>query len=336
MSKPAKLALGIAAFAAIFAEAARRAAFSSPVRLLFAWVALSCAIAGFAYAANRPDLFGKRAGRLDRLRVALLLPYLLAFRLACWIMRTWRRTPALSRVTPELWVGGRIDADDLPCDDPVVLDLVCEFDEPEAIRSLPGYRCVPVLDGHHPPDEEAFVALLDELAEVPGPVVVHCESGRGARRRRPPSCCCAAGSCARPPTRSRSSHAVVPGRSSPRPTAPSSSGSPAGCASPVVPAGTDRDSPVGPAHRGCGEASGASGQADDLVGLQREPPMRMAQAILGREAHVRVAVRAVERLEEEGVEVEARDALRGDSRRVDELHLLAASHREFRAGLRLR
>ena len=179
MSKPAKLALGIAAFAAIFAEAARRAAFSSPLRLLFAWVALSCAIAGFAYAANRPDLFGKRTGRLDRLRVALLLPYLLAFRLACWSMRTWRRTPALSRVTPELWVGGRIDADDLPCDDPVVLDLVCEVDEPEAIRSLPGYRCVPVLDGHHPPDEEAFVALLDELAEVPGPVVVHCESGRG-------------------------------------------------------------------------------------------------------------------------------------------------------------
>lgn len=177
MTKPAKLALGIGFMAVVFARAA--VATGGLARFACAWIALSCAIAAFAYAWNRPDLFGKRDGVLSRLNVLLLLPYLLAFRLACRIMRDWRQTPALSPVRPDLWVGGRIDASDLPVPDPVVLDLVCEFDEPEALRRLPGYRCVPVLDGHHPPDEEAFLALLDEFAETDRPIVVHCESGRG-------------------------------------------------------------------------------------------------------------------------------------------------------------
>lgn len=177
MTKPAKLAIGIGVAAAVFARAA--AATSGLARFACAWIALSCAIAAFAYAWNRPDLFGKRDGRLSRANVVLLLPYLLAFRLACRIMRDWRRTPALSAVHPGLWVGGRLGASDLPVPDPVVLDLVCEFDEPEGLRGLPGYRCVPVLDGHHPPDEEAFLALLDDLADETRPIVVHCESGRG-------------------------------------------------------------------------------------------------------------------------------------------------------------
>jgi len=177
MTKPAKLALGIGLAAAVFARGA--AATSGFARFACAWVALSCAIASFAYAWNRPDLFGKRGGRLSRANVLLLLPYLLAFRTALRIMRDWRRTPPLSQVQPWLWVGGRIDAADLPVPDPVVIDLVCEFDEPDALRTRPGYRCVPLLDGHHPPDEEAFLALLDELAADERPVVVHCDSGRG-------------------------------------------------------------------------------------------------------------------------------------------------------------
>jgi protein phosphatase len=177
MTKPVKLALGIGLAAVVFARAAT--ATSGLARFACAWVAVSCAIAAFAYAWNRPGLFGKRGGRLSRANVFLLLPYLVAFRVACRLMRDWRRTPALSEVQPGLWVGGRIDASDLPVADPVVLDLVCEFDEPEALRGLPGYRCVPVLDGHHPPDEEAFLAVIDELAASEQPVVVHCESGRG-------------------------------------------------------------------------------------------------------------------------------------------------------------
>ena len=108
MTKPAKLALGIGLAALVFARAA--AATIGLARFAFAWVALSCAIASFAYAWNRPDLFGKRGGRLARVNALLLLPYLLAFRIACRIMRDWRRTPALSSVQPGLWVGGRIGA----------------------------------------------------------------------------------------------------------------------------------------------------------------------------------------------------------------------------------
>ncbi|HZR84379.1 MAG TPA: hypothetical protein VFD92_24995 [Candidatus Binatia bacterium] len=177
MTKPARLALGIAA-AGVGCAGAAIATAGSP-RWLWAWTAGACWVAAAAYAANRPEIFGKRSGRLSRSRAIALLPYLLAFRIACAIMRAWRRTPRVSRVDSDLWVGGRIRASDVPPGTAFVVDLTSEFSAPAAVQGLPGYRSHPVLDGSFPRDETAFLELLEEIAARDGGVLVHCESGRG-------------------------------------------------------------------------------------------------------------------------------------------------------------
>jgi protein-tyrosine phosphatase len=176
-TKPARLAIGIG-LAGVAVGAAGLSS-GDPWRWVAAWIAIACFLAAGAYALNRPDLFGKRSGRLSAGRALPVLPYLVAFRIACWVMRTWRRTPCVSEVEPDLWVGGRVAPHQVPRGAEVVVDLTCEFSAPAAIRRLPGYRSHPVLDGSYPRDEERFLALLDELAKSDAGVLVHCESGRG-------------------------------------------------------------------------------------------------------------------------------------------------------------
>jgi hypothetical protein len=100
-------------------------------------------------------------------------------RIACEIMRRRRRFPPLSRVTDEIWVGGRCAAADLPAGVHLVVDLTAESSAPAALRALPGYRNLPVLDGATPPDDVVVLALLDEIAAARGAVVIHCDSGVG-------------------------------------------------------------------------------------------------------------------------------------------------------------
>jgi hypothetical protein len=99
--------------------------------------------------------------------------------MACALMRWWRRLPALSPVVPGVYVGGRLRLGDLPLDTTLIVDLTCEFSEPWAVRAHPGYRGHPVLDGAAPANDDALLALLAEVARVPGAAVIHCESGKG-------------------------------------------------------------------------------------------------------------------------------------------------------------
>ncbi len=178
MTKPQRLALGIGSAGAISAGIAARAS-SLPAVVTWWWIALACALVAGAYAFNVPQIFGKRDGKLSVWRGLLLLPYLVAFRIACALMRWWRRLPVLSRVVPGVYVGGRLRLGDLPPETTLIVDLTCEFSEPWGVRAHPGYRCHPVLDGAAPADDEALLALLDEVARVPGAAVIHCESGKG-------------------------------------------------------------------------------------------------------------------------------------------------------------
>lgn len=177
MDKPTKLSTGIGTAGLICALAGLAA--PAPLGWAAAWIALACGRVAIAYRRNQPDVFGKRRGRLSVPRAMVVLPYLLAFRLSCFVMRTWRRYPRLHRVTPQIYVGGRLHGGDLPAGVAFVVDLTSEFSEPAALRRLPGYRSLPVLDGACPPDEDAFCALLDEIAAARGAVVFHCESGLG-------------------------------------------------------------------------------------------------------------------------------------------------------------
>ena len=177
MTKPTLLALGIGACAAFFAALAGAA--DGAARWLCAWVALACALASLAYALNLPGIFGKREGRLRAWRVLPLLPFLAAYWIACGLWRRRRRGAPYHEVAPGLWVGIRLPAAELPRGTGYVLDLTSELPAAADVAALPGYRCVPVLDGHVPADVEAFLDVVEELAAVAAPVYVHCESGKG-------------------------------------------------------------------------------------------------------------------------------------------------------------
>src|SRR5262245_37765768 len=151
MTKPHALALGIGTASLVCGAAAFAAPF--PFDLLLAWMAFSCLLAAGAYLANRPDVLGKRTGRITPLRALPVFPYLMAIRLACEIIRRIRRFPALSRVADEVWVGGRCAAGDLPPRLGLLVDLTAESSAPAPLRTLPCYRSLPVLDGSVPPDE---------------------------------------------------------------------------------------------------------------------------------------------------------------------------------------
>ena len=135
MTKPRKLAVGIAAAAAVCGALAVLAPVA--VAWLLGWASLSCALSAWAYVANRPDVYGKRNGRLVWWRAAPTAVFLGAFRVACALMRAWRRRPATSRVSGSVWVAGRVEARDLPDELAFVVDLVAEFPEPAAVRRLP-------------------------------------------------------------------------------------------------------------------------------------------------------------------------------------------------------
>ncbi len=94
-------------------------------------------------------------------------------------MRAWRRHPVQSRVSASVWVAGRVGQRDLPDASAFVVDLVSEFPEPAELRVLPGYRFLPVMDGGIPPDEDAVLELIEELADPQRPALVHCDSGMG-------------------------------------------------------------------------------------------------------------------------------------------------------------
>jgi protein-tyrosine phosphatase len=177
MTKPAKLSIGIGAAGALCAGLAALGA--GPSRWLALWTAGACFAVAVAYATNRPGVFGKHDGRLAPLRALLLLPYLAAFRIGCALMRLFRRAPAWEEVAPGLYVGSRVRPGHLPPGLELIVDLTCEYAEPEPVRSHPGYRCLPVLDGAAPPDEGDFLHLLDEVRAASGGVLFHCESGKG-------------------------------------------------------------------------------------------------------------------------------------------------------------
>ncbi len=177
MTKPGKLAVGIGAAAAVCGVLA--VPLPTSVAWVPGWASLSCALAAWAYVANLPGIYGKRHGRLVWWRAAPTAVFLGAFRIACALMRAWRRHPTKSRVSASVWVAGRVEGDDLPADLEFVVDLVSEFPEPAGVRRRPGYRFLPVLDGGVPPAVEPVLELLEELADPRRPALVHCDSGMG-------------------------------------------------------------------------------------------------------------------------------------------------------------
>lgn len=176
MTKPQKIAFGIGVAATAVAGVALVS--HGVLRALALWTAIACVVACAAYVRNRPEWLGKRAGRLSPLAFPVL-PYLVAFGIAVRIMRWWRPADRPTRVAPGLWVSGRVTPSTLPPPVVMIVDLVAEYGADPALRRLPGYRSLPILDGGVAPDLARFLDLVGEAAATAGDVLVHCDSGRG-------------------------------------------------------------------------------------------------------------------------------------------------------------
>lgn len=143
------------------------------------WPALSFALVAVAYAGAGPAVFGKRAdGRMQPWALVVLLPYLLM----TWA--TWRLARGLSResvhdeVAPGIVIGRRLLAGELPEGTRTVVDLTCEFIEPEGIRSVEHYVCLPILDAMAP-SVERLASCIESWVALPTPLYIHCAQGHG-------------------------------------------------------------------------------------------------------------------------------------------------------------
>ncbi|MCP3170105.1 phosphatase domain-containing protein [Myxococcus qinghaiensis] len=143
------------------------------------WPALSFALVAVAYAGAGPAVFGKRAdGRMQPWALVVLLPYLLM----TWT--TWRLARRLSResvhdeVAPGIVIGRRLLAGELPEGTRTVVDLTSEFIEPEGIRSVEHYVCLPILDATAP-SVESLASHIESWAALPTPLYIHCAQGHG-------------------------------------------------------------------------------------------------------------------------------------------------------------
>jgi len=150
------------------------------VQAVLIWCAASCLIVGIAYAANWPWIFGKRMdGTISWLRALPVLPYQWFFWLYWCCERRIGGLRPYDEVAPGLFVGRRVLIEELPPRVDLVVDLTCEFAEVEAVRRHCAYRCLPTLDASVPPSEEELGLLMRDIAAHPGPVLLHCASGRG-------------------------------------------------------------------------------------------------------------------------------------------------------------
>lgn len=149
----------------------------------FAWLlvypAISFAVVGLAYVADRHELFGKRPdGTLAPVAVLALAPYLVYVWSIWHLVRLLSREPAISRVEDELLIGRRLLNDELPADVQTVIDLTSEFAEPRRVRSVGRYISFPILDASTRSANE-IAELAASVAAQDGPTYIHCAQGHG-------------------------------------------------------------------------------------------------------------------------------------------------------------
>lgn len=146
---------------------------------------LAFATVGVAYGMNWPVLLGKRrSGSLMGSSYLLLWPYLAANYASLLAWRWMSRQPPYQQIVPGLFLGGRLLNRDRRLVENLgfqtVVDLTCEFSEVSFLRTVPAYRCLPLLDGTAP-SPTLLAMVIDYIRQrlAVGPVYVHCAMGHG-------------------------------------------------------------------------------------------------------------------------------------------------------------
>ncbi len=144
------------------------------------WASASFAAVACAYGLRRPQWFGKGpGGRLSAWHKAFLAPFLAVLWGTWHAIRLTERQAAFHRTHPRLLVARRLLGKEVPQGVTHVIDLTCEFDEPQAVRE--GRRWLPVgcLDACAPPTEPLLAALQATLDDPTSVTLIHCAQGHG-------------------------------------------------------------------------------------------------------------------------------------------------------------
>lgn len=145
---------------------------------LLLWPAFSFGVVAAGYFYLGPRVFGKsERGLLAPLNRLILLPYLLYLNGIWYLLRLVRPEPAINALTETIFISRRLLSNELPVQIEHVIDLTCEFSEPEALRSG-GYDCFPVLDRAVPTVEDLRI-WIEKTAALEGPLLIHCAEGHG-------------------------------------------------------------------------------------------------------------------------------------------------------------
>ncbi len=158
---------------------------SRVLTVLFAYTAFSFLLLASAYAGLGAGMLGKRSnGRRHPLAGLLFAPYFLLTRLSWHLARWSSRGPMFGPAEGRVYFGRRLSEEEARAGVALgwvgVLDLAGEFTEVTALRNLPHYRSLSLLDATAPTREEleTAVAWLRETTAL-GPVYVHCAAGHG-------------------------------------------------------------------------------------------------------------------------------------------------------------
>jgi protein-tyrosine phosphatase len=143
---------------------------------LIAWLGISFMIAGYSYAINRADWFGKSPqGQRSWQAQILLMPYLSVMWLLWWAFRTRDAYACCHQITDRLWLGRRPTVAELPAAIDLVVDMTCEFTPQKQLR-LP-YLSLPILDNSVPSLAD-FERFMQQLGSFSGNMYIHCAAGR--------------------------------------------------------------------------------------------------------------------------------------------------------------
>jgi protein-tyrosine phosphatase len=151
----------------------------SPWAFALLWASFAYFVGSSAYLLNLPMLFGKKNGSVGWLATFLTLPYLATMRGIWWMRKLISNEAIYDEVVPNIFVGRRPLATELPPHVGLVVDLTCEFSEEAGVREGRRYLCVPTMDGSVPPDVESFKEVMQEAVSFPGTLYIHCAYGHG-------------------------------------------------------------------------------------------------------------------------------------------------------------
>ena len=147
-------------------------------QLIYIWPALSFACVSSGYLHFGPNIYGKsRRGLLSRSNTLLLLPYLFYLWGVWHAVRVFKRESAFDQLTEKIYIGRRLMNHEFPANIEHVVDLTCEFSEPQLLRSA-DYHSFQILDGFVPPVNQ-LQSWVANTAKLTGTIYIHCAEGHG-------------------------------------------------------------------------------------------------------------------------------------------------------------